>query len=286
MSISAHDNEESVALAAAAVVARLSGRTDRINSLRWFFTMPAGRIVGQITIIAVLLMIWQFGSGRFLPHVWVSSPTAIVATLFSWFADRSIWGHLAATVSSAMIGYAVGSASGVATGLLLGLSSRLEAVSRPFVIALYSLPKVALAPFFVIFLGIGIESKIALVAITVYFLLLYNTLDGLHDLNLTWPAAYRLMGANKREIIRHVLLPGIMPWIFSGLRIAVRYAFTAAVLGELIAGNEGIGFLIESSAGNYNSSGIFAGVLVLVVCSVCVTQIIARAEKAVLHWRS
>jgi NitT/TauT family transport system permease protein len=284
MSIAARDSEESIALAAAA--ARLHVRAGRADSLRWFFTTSAGRLAGQVAIVILLLAIWQFGSGRFLPHVWVSSPIAIFATLYSWFADGSIWTHLTATLSSAALGYALGSACGVATGLLLGLSSRLEAIFSPFVIALYSLPKVALAPFFVIFLGIGIESKVALVAITVYFLLLYNTLDGLHDLDRTWPAAYRLMGANQREIIHNVLLPGIMPWVFSGLRIAVRYAFTAAVLGELIAGNKGIGFLIENSAGNYNSSGIFAGVLVLVICSVSATQVIARAEKTVLHWRN
>jgi NitT/TauT family transport system permease protein len=218
--------------------------------------------------------------------VWVSSPSLIVAKLYSWFANGSIWVHLAATLTSAAVGYLLGVVTGVLSGLLLGLSARIESIFSPFVVALYSLPKVALAPFFVIFLGIGLESKIALVAVTVYFLLLYNTLDGLHDLERSWTSAYRLMGANSVETARYVLLPGIMPWIFSGMRIAVRYAFTAAVLGELIAGNEGIGFLIENSAGNYNSSGIFAGVFVLVICSVTATQIIARAENAVLHWRA
>ena len=277
------DAEEEIALAAAQLETRYTGEPNHIARL---LTLPAGRAAGQILIVAALLAIWQFGSGHFLPRVWVSSPSAIIARLFSWFADGSIWVHLAATVSAAAAGYVIGSVAGIASGLLLGLSSRVEAVLSPLVVALYSLPKVALAPFFVIFLGIGIESKIALVAVTVYFLLLYNTLDGLHDLERSWASAYRLMGANKQEVVRYVMLPGIMPWVFSGLRIAVRYAFTAAVLGELIAGNEGIGYLIEHSAGNYNSSGIFAGVFVLVICSVGATQIISRAEKSVLHWRS
>jgi len=279
------DNEDRIVLAAALARTELAPAT-RLQGLRDFFARPAGRAAGQIAIVALLWAIWQFGSGRFLPHVWVSSPTAIFARLVSWFADGSVWVHLAATLSAAASGYIIGSLTGIASGLALGLSPRLERILSPFVTALYSLPKVALAPFFVIFLGIGVESKIALVSVTVYFLLLYNTLDGLHDLEHSWASAYRIMGARQQEIIRHVLLPGIMPWIFSGLRIAVRYAFTAAVLGELIAGNEGIGFLIENSAGNYNSAGIFAGVLVLVICSVTATQLIARAEKAVLHWRT
>lgn len=284
MTMAARDSEETIALAAASAQpeARLGGK----DSLQRFFSQPLGRLVGQAAIVVLILAAWQFGSGRFLPHMWVSAPTTIFAKLYSWIADGSIWVHAAATVTSAAIGYALGSAAGIVSGLLLGLFSRAEAVLSPFVVALYSLPKVALAPFFVIFLGIGLESKIALVAVTVYFLLLYNTLDGLHDLDRGWALSYRLMGASESELIRKVMLPGIMPWIFSGLRIAVRYAFTAAVLGELIAGNEGIGFLIENSAGNYNSSGIFAGVLVLVICSVTATQIIARVENAVLHWRS
>jgi NitT/TauT family transport system permease protein len=285
LTLSTRDGEEQIILAAAAARADLQPAS-HMERLQEFFARPAGRAGGQIAIVAAMLAIWQFGSGRFLPHVWVSSPTAIFAKLVSWFADGSIWIHLAATISAATSGYIIGSLSGIASGLLLGLSPRLERILSPFVTALYSLPKVALAPFFVIFLGIGIESKVALVSVTVYFLLLYNTLDGLHDLERSWSSAYRIMGANQPEIIRHVLLPGIMPWIFSGLRIAVRYSFTAAVLGELIAGNEGIGFLIESSAGNYNSAGIFAGVFVLVICSVTATQIITRAETVVLHWRA
>jgi NitT/TauT family transport system permease protein len=255
-------------------------------ALRRVLKHPVGKFAAQIAIVALLLGIWEVGSGWFLPRVWISSPSAIFMRLLLWIKNGSLWLHLGATLMAASLGYVLGSISGVATGLVIGLSPRIERIASPFVIALYALPKVALAPFFVIFLGIGLESKIALVTITVYFLLLYNTLDGLRDLDRGWADAYRVMGANDQEIVRRVLLPGITPWILSGLRIAVRYAFTAAVLGELIAGNEGIGYLIESSAGAFNSSGIFAGVLVLVICSVTSTQLISRAEKRLLRWRT
>src|SRR3569623_6323 len=279
MTYAARDSEETLAVAAARSLRAPSGE----GRVAQFLTSRGGRLFGQFVIVAGLLALWEIGSGTFLPRLWVSSPSAIVAQLYGWFADGSMWAHLTATVSSAAIGYLLGAAAGVVTGLLRGLSARIEAIASPFIVALYSLPKVALAPFFVIFLGIGIESKIALVAVTVYFLLLYNTLDGIHDLDRGWASTYRLMGANRREIVRHVMLPGIMPWVFSGLRIAVRYAFTAAVFGELIAGNRGIGYLIEDSAGNFRSSGIFAGVLALVICSVSATQVIARVERAILH---
>jgi NitT/TauT family transport system permease protein len=281
MTLVARDNEETIVAKAARASLRPA---DEGSALKRFLTSPHGRLLGQFVIVIGLLALWEIGSATVLPRMWVSAPSAIVGRLYGWFATGSIWQHLTATVSAAAVGYVLGSAGGVITGLLVGLSPRVEAVLSPFIIALYSLPKVALAPFFIIFLGIGIESKIALVTITVYFLLLYNTLDGLRDIDRSWASAYRIMGANRRETVRNVMLPAIMPWVFSGLRIAVRYAFTAAVLGELIAGNQGIGFLIENAAGNFNSSGIFAGVLLLVICSVGATQIITRVERAVLHW--
>ena len=261
---------------------------DRIGTgerLRGLVETTVGTAIGRLLVIGAILAFWELGSGVILPKVWISSPSAISAKLADWVKDGSLWSHLAATLTATGLGYVIGAAAGIMTGLLLGLFPRAERISAPFVVALYALPKVALAPFFVIFFGIGVESKIALVAITVYFLLLYNTLDGIRDLDPDLVDGFRLMGANEREIARSVLLPGIQPWIYSGLRIGVRYAFTAAVLGELIAGNKGIGFLIESAAGHYSASGVFAGVFVLVVCSVVITELISRSEHSALHWR-
>lgn len=268
------------------VSAQTIPRGRRPSLLHRLLQHPAGLLVGRLAIVAALLGFWELGSGHILPKVWISSPSAIFAQLLRWVNDGSLWGHLAATLSAAGIGYTLGAACGILSGLGLGLFPRIERIAAPFVLALYSLPKVAMAPFFIIFFGIGVESKIALVAITVYFLLLYNTLDGVRDLDRDLADTFRLMGASEQEIARKVTLPGILPWVFSGLRIGVRYAFTAAVLGELIAGNQGIGYLIEHAAGNYSASGVFAGVFVLVICSVLITEFIARSEQAALHWRT
>src|SRR5260370_28026720 len=138
---------------------------------------------------------------------------------------------------------------------------------------------------FVIPFGIELESKIVLVISSVFFLLLYNTLDGVLDIDRDLVEALGLMGATRTEIVRKALIPGTLPWIFTGLRIAVRYALTAAILGELIASNQGIGYLIEFSAGQYNSTGVFAAVCVLVVCSVILTEILRRTEALTQRWR-
>jgi NitT/TauT family transport system permease protein len=246
---------------------------------------PLGILAARGLIIVALLAFWEAASGRLMPKFWISSPSAIAAMLQRWIIDGSLWRHLQATLTATGAGYAIGAGSGVVVGLLLGFMPRAERIAAPFLTALYALPKIALAPLFVLLLGIGIASKIVLVAVTVFFLLLYATLDGIRDIDRDLVQALEIMGARRIEIVHKVLIPGTLAWVFTGLRVAVRYAFTAAILGELIAGNQGIGFLIESAAGDYNAAGVFAAVTVLVAFSVLVTELLTRTESSALRWR-
>jgi NitT/TauT family transport system permease protein len=242
-------------------------------------------ILGRLALLVAFLAAWEAASGTLVPKFVASSPSAIARVIAGWVADGSLWRHAQATLTEMASGYVIGAAGGIICGLCLGFLPRVERIAGPFVAALYALPKVALAPLFVIVFGIGLESKIVLVAITVYFLLLYNTLDGVRDIDRDLPQALAIMGASRAEILRKVMLPAVLTWVFTGLRIAVRYAFTAAVLGELIAGNEGIGYLIESSAGRFNAAGVYAAVFVLVVFSVFLTEVLTRSEANALRWR-
>jgi NitT/TauT family transport system permease protein len=117
------------------------------------------------------------------------------------------------------------------------------------------------------------------------FLLFYSTLDGIRDVDRDLVQTLRLMGASRGEVIRKVLIPATLPWIFTGMRVAVRYSFTAAVVGELIAANKGVGYLIEANAGLYDATGVFAGVFVIVILSVAMTEVLTRVEgkKAPTH---
>ena len=142
----------------------------------------------------------------------------------------------------------------------------------------YALPKIALAPLFVILLGVDMSSKVALVAITVFFLVLTSTIDGVREVDRDMVSALRLMGATRIEIVRKVLIWAALPWIFTGMRIAVRYAFTATLLAELIAANRGLGFLIELNSGNFNTTGAYAAIVVLVAFSVTLTEILTRLQ--------
>ena len=180
----------------------------------------------------------------------MSSPSRITAALVEMTLDGTLWFHLQATLLAVLLGYGLGAAAGVALGLMLGLLPRLEAVLRPYISGLWSLPKIALLPLFVIFFGLGIESKVALVAT--------GRVPGAlhHDRRRAGRrrGPHRrpeLMGANNREMILKVLSAAALPWIYTGMRVAISYALTA-VVGELLSSNRGLGFLMESAAAQFD----------------------------------
>jgi len=251
----------------------------------WVLTRP-GLIITRITVVALVLIAWEAASGTLVPKFWLSSPSAILRTLGGWIADGTIWAHLQATLTEMGLGYVIGCTLGVLCGLLLGFVPTVAKVLMPFLGGLYCLPKVALAPLFVIMLGIDLASKVALVSITVFFLLLYATVDGINDVDKDLVQSFRLMGATRREISRKVLLPAALRWVFTGMRISVRYAFTAAILGEVIASNRGLGYLIEANSGQFNSTGVFAAILVLVICSLTISEVLTRWESSAARHRS
>jgi NitT/TauT family transport system permease protein len=234
--------------------------------------------IARFIIVATLLGAWEFAPVSRGIKFWLSSPSAILSTLWGWMADGSLWAHLGATLSVMVTGYVIGCAAGITLGFLFGFLPRLYRVLVPFIAAFYALPKIALAPLFIILLGIGMSSKVALVAITVFFLLLNSTIDGVHDVDRDLVQSLRLMGATRMEVLRKVLLPSALPWIFSGARISVRYAFTATLLAELIAANRGLGFLIEFNSGNFNATGSYAAIVVLVAFSVTLTEVLTRLQ--------
>ena len=247
-----------------------------------FLSTTAGRTLARAALGLILLAMWEYLPSADL-RFWMSGPVEIVARLFTWIADGSLWENVGATLLAMALGYAIGTGAGIALGLLFGLMPRLYRVLSPYITALYAMPKIALAPLFIIVLGIGIESKVALVAITVFFLVLNSTLDGVRNVDRDLTRALALMGATRFEVIGKVLVPATLPWIFTGMRIAVRYAFTNTLLAELIASNSGIGFMIEYYSGVFDATGTYAAILVLVIMSVGLTELLTQIEARMSH---
>jgi NitT/TauT family transport system permease protein len=232
----------------------------------------------RLLLILAFLVAWQFSSGAIFNSFWLPLPTDIVVDLRDWFVSGSVWIHLLATIEAMTAGYILGCAGGVFFGLILGRMPRTYRVFSPYITAFYSIPKIAFAPLFIIVFGIGLSSKIALVVSSVFFILLYSTLDGCRDVDEDLVRAVSLMGASKREMFLKVLAPSTVPWILTGARIALPNALTAVVLGELISANRGIGYLISYYSGQYDSVGVYAAVVVLLACSVAIATVLNRFD--------
>lgn len=242
-------------------------------------------LAARIAIVAAVLAALEYMPWPASMRLYAIKPSAITAMLWSWIADGVIWEHLISTMITMSSGYVIGCVIGVGAGLILGVMPRVHRVLMPYLAAMNALPKIALAPLLVILFGLGYLSKIPLVAVTVAFLTLSATLDGVRNADVELVQAMRIMGASTQETIRKLLLPSAMPFVFTGMRIAVRYAFTNTILAELIAANSGLGYLIESNAAKFDGTGTYTAVLVLVIVSVILTECLVMVEHRIARHR-
>ncbi|WP_414463721.1 ABC transporter permease [Hyphomicrobium sp. DY-1] len=238
----------------------------------------------QFGILVAILAIWQFGvSDASLPYF--SRPTIIGQRLIVLLSGTTIYRHIYVTLTEIVSGYVLGAALGLLLGFVLGRSPFLSAVLQPYIMALYSIPKIALAPVFIVWLGLGIASKIAVVLLSSFFLVFFNTYSGLLGVNEEFVRLARLMGASWTHTLWRVVLPAAAPQIFIGLKTAVPYAVIGAVIGEYIGANEGLGFFILYASQTYDVPSLFSGIILLVSIVFAVNVVLTRIERRIMQWR-
>ena len=241
-------------------------------------------LVYQCLVGVLLLAVWQSISGRLVKEMFVSTPAAVAREVVQLFLTGAIWVHLQTTLVEFAIGYLVGGVCGIALGVVLGRSAFVSAVAQPYIMAFYSIPKVALAPLFIIWFGIGINSKIAMVASFTLFLVFVNTFFAIRSINEHFVNLALLMGASRLAVLRRILFPSAAPGIMLGLRTSIPYGMIGAVVGEFIASNRGLGFLIYSKSQLFDAAGMFAAILILVGIVVGLTQVVERLERRIVRW--
>lgn len=239
----------------------------------------------RLGITVAGLALWEAASGRLIKPFWISAPSAIWAQLMAWADSGDLWMHVEITMTETILGFVFGAVSGISVGLALGLNKRLAAVLDPFIIAFYSLPKIALAPLFILWFGVGLLSKVVLATFVVFFLVFYNTYAGTLAVEQELVDVLRLMGATRWQIVRKVILPSVLLWIFTGMKISVPYALIGAVVGEMMASNKGLGYLIQASAGQYDTAGVFAALFVLMLIATGLHGLLKQSEKLMLRWK-
>jgi sulfonate transport system permease protein len=241
--------------------------------------------LSQLALGLAVILVWQGASGRLIDNFFISNPIDIATRLWRWTVDGSIFAHIGATLYATAMGFVIGSVGGAMLGVWLGVSPLASRLLNPYLNALNALPKVALAPLFVLWFGLGIESKIALAAVLVLFLVFLNTFAGVREVDQDLIDGARLMRATRIQIIVKVIIPSAMSWVFAGLKIAMPYALIGAVLGEMIAANRGLGYLVQFSGSQFDTAGVFAVLFVIALLAVGLNHLVDMAQSRMERWR-
>ncbi len=239
----------------------------------------------RLLLLLGVLAIWEAAADRLIDPFWTSSPSAIAATLAKWLTSGLLVQHLFVTFKETLLGFFIGAVLGIAGGTLIGQSEIVRRTVDPFVTALYGVPKIALAPLFIMWFGIGMMPKVVLAGVSVFFLVFFNTLSGVREVDGKLVEALRIMGASRWDIQRKVMFPASLPWIFLGLKLGLPYGFVGAVAAEMMASNQGIGFLTQSSAGQFDTAGVFSALLALMAVTSGLNEALGHLERWIFRWR-
>jgi NitT/TauT family transport system permease protein len=282
-------------------------RQNSLSTLAW-----------QVSICVVVLSIWQWGYQLHTRFPWlvpdlldpyfISKPSEIfeqflilsclkskLGVFNGWFngdfakcmarTENNLWVATAITLKNTFFGFIIGVTSGFAAGLILGRSDRLSAIFQPFITAVNSSPRIALAPIIVLAFGIGDTSKIVTSWIVVVFLVFYNTFEGARSIDEGFINAARLLGASEWQITRTVVIPSTMAWVFASLTPAISFALIGVIVGEFIGAEKGIGRLIIESEARGEASGMMVAVTVLMLVGVVLAALIRRLQAYLLRWQ-
>jgi NitT/TauT family transport system permease protein len=234
---------------------------------------------------ATLLCFWQFASGRLIRETYVSKPTEIAWRLVDLFYTGEIWPSLRVTGEELVLSYAIGVLLGLLLGYALGRSPRLASIFEPYVMAFYGIPKIALAPLFVIWFGIGIWSKVMLAGTMVFFLVFYNVFAGVRSVDRDVVNLALVLGANERQLGRQIYLPAAAPFLMLGMRMAIPYAVIGVIVGEFTSSTAGLGLFINYASSTYDPAGVFAGIFILLAFVMGMNALANRLERKLLKWQ-
>ena len=242
--------------------------------------------VRQVAALLILLALWEAaGRAGMLNPLYLPSPSQIGAALADLFSDGRIWPHLEATFTAALGGLVLGIMVGAVLGVAAALVWLIAELLEPVMTLLNAVPRVILAPLFVIWLGIGIASKIALSFILVAVLMFFTVFTGIRQVDRRMVERVITLGGDRWALVRHVYLPSVTAWILSNLKIAVGFAFTGALVGEFVAATHGLGYLLSFAQSTYNAALMFALIALILVVVLIIFGIAGRLEKYLLRWQ-
>jgi sulfonate transport system permease protein len=244
----------------------------------------------RLVVLVVVLGGWELAARlKWIDPFFYSMPSMIWTQIVEWVengtSQGSLWMQVAVTLEETVIGFLIGSIAGVICGILLGRNKLLSDVFSIYIQIANSIPRVVLGSVFVIALGLGMASKVALAVVMVFFVVFGNAFQGVREADKYMLANARILGASPRQLTTAVVIPSAMSWILASLHVSFGFALVGAVVGEFLGAKEGIGLLISTAQGAFNASGVFAAMIVLAVVALGADFLLTTLEKRLLKWR-
>jgi NitT/TauT family transport system permease protein len=250
----------------------------------------------RLAILAAVLLVWEYGTQvawlskhvKILDPFFISTPSRIAQRFLELSRPElpvTLWQRTLTTVLHTLGGFAVGVSSGFLAGLYLGRNAYLAAICEPFIIAVNTLPRIALVPLVTLMFGFGTASKIVNSWLIVFFIVFFNTFEGVKNVDPDMVNAARMLGASPRQITRSVYLPSALSWTFASLTPAISFALIGVVIGEFLGGDSGIGYLIIASLATLEAADMMVALIVLSAVGVALAMIVRRFESYLLRWQ-
>lgn len=244
----------------------------------------------RLLVLVLVLGGWEVSARmQWIDPFFYSMPSMIWNQIVEWMRDGTsqgpLWQQVLVTLEETVIGFLIGSIAGVICGIVLGRNKLLSDVFSIYIQIANSIPRVVLGSVFVIALGLGMASKVALAVVMVFFVVFANAFQGVREADKYMIANAQILGASPRQVTLSVVIPSAMSWILASLHVSFGFALVGAVVGEFLGAKEGIGLLISTAQGAFNASGVFAAMIVLAVVALGADFLLTRLEKRLLKWR-
>lgn len=246
---------------------------------------PVILLLQSLVLVGFFLLWHVLTATNVMSPFFFGTPLAVLERTWKDFASGVIWYHLYITLLETLLAFLIGTVAGIVFGFWFARAPLVSAVFDPYIKAVNALPRVVLAPIFMLWLGLGIWSKVALGVTLVFFIVFFNVYQGVKEVSPTVLANGRMLGMSERQLMRHVYWPSALSWMFSSLHTSVGFALVGAVVGEYLGSSAGLGYKIHEAESVFDVTGVFSGMLILTIFVILIDALVTLVERRLLVWR-
>jgi NitT/TauT family transport system permease protein len=244
----------------------------------------------RVAVAVIVIGGWElFADLHIIDPFFFGQPSQIVAQIIDWAQNGTsagtLWAQIGITLEEAVLGFLIGVVLGVVLGIALGRVRMLSDVFGPYIKIMNSIPRIVLGSIFIVWLGLGLSSKVLLAVVLVFFAVFFNAFQGSREVDRNLIANARILGASRGQVTRQVVLPSAITWIVASMHVSFGFALIGAIVGEFLGAEQGLGLLIKTAQGTFNPNGVFAAMVIMAIVALVAEGLITLLEKRLLAWR-